>query len=317
MKRFKIISFRSNITDYEGGAIKVSNKDEADIKDMISLFKELTQKYCDIHNYDFVFKDITANDLMPIIENKKKYNVIFQENTDREIWNNISLYKILMTRNELLKNDSEYVVFFDSDMFVSNPNISLDEFIDDNYEFWMSQGNNRYDFPHLLNDLIKCINLVVNDKEIIEEIIFDKKNGLNLFKNKFNTNFIQTYKMFYFHLKAFNAACFIVKNTEDMKHFFNMLCDNFYIVNLNDSILANDEFLISTFINSSKIFNKAKYLPFSMIGHVLGIGEFKYDEERSFAQHNYACVSIKDRLNLARLIKQNKWWKGFLENEKI
>ena len=84
MNKFKIISYRSNINDYLSDGIKVTNTDANDNLEMVEIFKEITQKYCDLHKYEFLFKFINFDDLNPIIENKKKYNILNRFTPERE-----------------------------------------------------------------------------------------------------------------------------------------------------------------------------------------------------------------------------------------
>lgn len=311
MKTFKVISFRSDISNYNSGSMNID--DQKSIIEMTELFKKMTKKYCSIHDYLFKFNDITESDLQPILDIKRKYEFLTYSKGQSDKWNDCILYKLFMIKDELNKDESKYIAFFDSDLFVSNPSISLDSFIDDVHEIFVSQANNRFDFPQILNKLINDINALVKDKNSIEQLIVNRNIALTTILKQKGIDFLKDIKDLLFNVTAFNAGLFIVKNTDLMKQLFDFLCCHFYLVNLNDTQFADDEFLISRFISSPAIKDKVKYLPLSMVGNIFGLGEFRYDIDRSFAQHNYAVVSISDRLKCALELSKNKWWRSVNE----
>ena len=308
--KFKIISYRSNIIEYKAEDIVSTKNDNDDIKELVQIFKELTQKYCNQHKYEFIFKNITIDDLQPIIENKNKYEFL---NVKCNIWHDICLYKIFMIKNELIKDDSEYIALFDTDAIISNPNIKLEEFIDDEHEMFVCQSNNYYDIPQYLNKFVNCFNSFIHDEECLNEFL-KNKNEIIKFNKKYNCDFFKTLTDLTFTQTTFNEGFFIVKNTKTMKDFFSMLCENFYLSNLvfenlkNDTICAIDGFLISLFNKSPRLYSLLKFLPLSTMGHILGSNEHTYNINTTFVQHNYGTMPIKDRLEHAKLIKENKWW---------
>lgn len=325
MKKFKIVSyFKKQLNnDIQRGSLHVKNIDNSDMYESLTyIFKDLTNIYCNIHNYDFIFKEIDDNDLTFIIDNKKKWSFLSTLSENQETFENIVLYKLLLVKNELLKNDSEYVAFFDSDALISNPNISLDEFIDNDHEIWLSLGNHEYDVRQAYNDLLNTVQNIVNDKDKLNRIISsDLKSGYDSLLKDNNIDLNDLFKSMSSLIGKFNEGFFIVKNTKNMKKLFSLICDHLYL-SYNSYTYKNirytsEGYLLQYFLNSPKFYNKFSYMkPFSQ-GHILGAFTGKYNEERSFIQHNYSVMKIEDRLKFAQKLKMNKWWKPFLKNDKI
>jgi len=309
MNKFKIISYRSNINDYLSDGIKVTNTDANDNLEMVEIFKEITQKYCDLHKYEFLFKFINFDDLNPIIENKKKYNILNRFTPEREKFENIILYKLVFMRDELNKKDSDYVALLDNDAFISNPNIKLESFVDEEHEFFASPSHTTCDTPQIFNRFIFILNKFINDYEIFNLYIKNKINGIKALNEKYKSDYCKILNEFVSDIYQMNEGFFICKNTEYMRTMFNLICENFYLSYLNKNYYTcSDGFLMFTFLRNLKNDDKFCFLPLTVQGHIQGAEDARYDVNKSFIQHNYGGVSIKDRVKYAKEIKNNKWW---------
>lgn len=321
MKKFKIISyFKSNIIS-EGPSYRQSYDGKTEIyKKIADMFIEMTQIYSDIHGYDFKFNFIKDDDLKPIIENKNKFQCLKNNTDEGEIFENTVLYKILMTRDELEKNDSEFVVFFDCDAIVSNPNIKLETFIDNKHEMFVSPGNNEHHYRNSLNVLSKEIQLFFNDKECLEYALYDFKKLNECFKSKYQgLDLNQLFKNMVGCFSTFNEGFFIVKNTDKMKDLFNVMCENFYLSYMRDKFLnvrfSGDGYIISYFLNSLNFYSLYTYMPSWSQGHIMCPFGAHYDVDKSFLMHNYSIMSLEDRLKYFEELKNNKWWKPILHRD--
>ena len=319
MRKFKVISYFKPEDSQEAPGYRQDYSDKAAVyKKLADVFVELTQKYCDMHGYSFVFKWIDDDDLKPIIESKDRFPVLKNNTEKTEKFENIVLYKILMTRNELYKNDSEYVVFFDCDAIVSNPNIKLEDFIDNEHEMWVSHGNNQHHYRNSLTALAKEVQLLFNDKELLSLAMDDFKNANEAFKKKYNgLNLNQLFKNMSRCSSTFNEGFFIVKNTEKMKQLFDVYCENFYLSYQRDRFFnvrfSGDGYLMDYFLNSPSFYDVFSFMPVWNQGHMMLPFGAKYDVDKSFLQHNYSIMSIEDRLKYAEELKTNKWWKQLFE----
>lgn len=323
MSKFKIVSyFLKTDGEIQRGISSSNNIDNSDkYLQCTELFNLLTKKYCDIHGYSFEFKYINDNDLAPIVENKKRYPCLVSLNEKQERFENIVLYKLLLTRDALLANDSEYVAFLDPDAFISNPNVSLDEFIDNEHEFWMSPGNAEFDRRNLLNDFFNLANKLFSDNDALVSVIKDWNNGFAEFKKTYEIDVDGLFKILAAQPLVFNEGFFIVKNTERMKNMFQAICENFWFsynsFYFNGVRYTSEGFLINMFLRNKNYEDAYAHMSMFSQGHVMGAYDAKYDEDRSFIQHNYSVMPIEDRLKFAQKLKLNKWWKPILSSNEI
>lgn len=323
MNTFKIISYFKKLDENNTQRLsQYSGKyDSFSFLNLVQIFKDLTQKYCNLYNYKFKFKYINDKDLQPIIDNKNKFNFFSTSTTKSQQFKNIILYKILMTYEELLKNDSEYIVFIDTDALISNPNITLDSLIDNKHQIWLSHANQRYECIKDINALTKSMNIFLNDKECLELFMTDIKKSYLKFKEKTNIDLNTVLKHIAAKICSHNEGFFIVKNTENMKNLFYLMCNNFYLTHntftLDKDGAGPDGYLLMYFLNSSKYFDFFAYMNPYTQGHIMGVYEGKYNEDKSFIQHNFTVMEVKDKLKFAQKLKLNKWWNNFYKKDNI
>lgn len=323
MSTFKIISyFKKEDKQLQRGLQNSFNAKNFESSDnyyaLTTIFKELTQIYCDKHNYAFEFKYITNKDLLPIINNKKQYNILNNLTEEQERFENIVLYKVLMTKNELEKEDSEYIVFIDSDAIISNPNIKLEDLIDNEHEIWLSLGNYEYDLNFNLKNLVNSIQFLLakNNSEYLNALFINTKFGYNKLFTEKNIDLNNLFKLLNCMNGAFNEGVFIVKNTFKMRQLFKIICEHFYLsynsYTFNKCRYTSEGYIMQYFLNTPTFYNSFAYMRAGIQGHIMGFLNGQYNEEKTFIQHNYSVMAINDRLKFAQILKLNKWWRPIL-----
>ena len=114
-------------------------------------------------------------------------------------------------------------------------------------------------------------------------------------------------------LGSCNEGFFIVKNTENMKNLFYLMCNSFYLTNNSFTLEKNgqspDGYLLLYFLNSEKYFDTFAYMKPNAQGHIMGAYEGRYDVDMHFIQHNFSVMEVKDKLRFAQELKENKWWR--------
>lgn len=319
MDKFKIVSYfkRQAEDTIQRGNLDVKGIDDGDAYESLAgIFRELTERYCSAHGYGFLFREISDSDLEPIVRGKGKYGFLPPLDEKQEPFDDIILYKLLLVRDELLKGDSEYVVFMDADAIISNPNVTLDEFIDGQHEIWLSPGNLEFDIRQAYLRLLKVCQTLASDKAKMGMVVSpDPKRGYEQLREGSGIDLNGIFKSMSSIVGGFNEGFFIVRRTENMKNLFTIVCDHFHFSRnahtYMNSRYGSDGYLLQHFLNTPKFYGSFAYMRPKSQGHALGMFSGKYDEGVSFIQHNYSVVKVADRLKLAQKVKANRWWRQF------
>lgn len=265
MNKFKILQFHT--------------KDLVNIE-YIKISKQLSEQYCKLHNYQYKCQIInkTKNNIEGMI---KKLNVLYDN----------------------LKNikDNEYLVYLDSDVFINLPKFDLNEYVEDQYQIYLSVdsawvGNiiflsqcNNYFNNFKINNKISIYNYLTNNKgftrNIYDDLLYCVQNPYGL-----NTGFI------------------IIQKTPLMLQFFKTCIDyskiDWYVHEIDQNV--GDQNIISYFLLSKKYFDKFKLLPLTTQGNPAHDKNslFGYSDDK-FLIHAYG-TSTEYRNDIANFIL-NKW----------
>ena len=313
--KFKIISYiRWPDGSFNAPGNFVLNK--GDYSKIVDYYNVLVKKYCELNNYKFEFKEITDEDLKDI---ELKLSDDWQLLDDSQIklkTTEIVLYKIKYVKEVLDRNEDEYVVFFDVDAIPSNPNIKLESFIDNEHEIFVSPGNKYMDFLSAIYQLKPFLmDLFENKNNMLDYFCQDPQLLWSVIKKNNNINIIARMDQFSKIFAGFNEGFFIVKNTDKMKKLFSLMCENYQIGIHRTFDSSADGHLFWYFLTSEYFYSSLKYMKFNCMGHHLGFGPYKYDEEKTFLLHDSDIISMADRTKAFEIMIHNKWWnKIFPEN---
>lgn len=258
--------------------------------ELANLSKQITANYCNIHGYYHDFKYYNFDNL-PNRNNYPADNIAF-------------LFKPQFIYDSL--KDCDYLVFIDADGFISNPNIKIEDLIDNQHEIFFDRGNGKVDFLHdfknLYNHMTICMQKYQNEmtnnwKQFC--IDYNKQTGFNFFKMLEHLSIGNRYM---------NAGLIIIKNTSKMQKMFK-LCSESINMFINPDSFTADERTMSFCLTIPEFQNCDAYLPLYTQGHVYGSFENRYDEDKTFLLHCYGpSFSIDYRISVGNQIKHNKWW---------
>ena len=263
----------------------------------INNIKKINEEYAKIHNYKFIYEIFDINSI--------NYDWEDLRSDDK---NHFKL-KVFCHKAELIEkylNDFDYIVYIDSDACFSNPTIKIEDLIDNEHDFFISQDNGLlsttvwqiYSSVAIQNYLQKIKKPYLQDpeKELKELSIFE---GPILEKLRWITC----------NPSGFNTGFFIVKSSDIIKKFFIDFKKYYPIFEEN----SYDQGCISNLLRTIKYKNILKILPLNTQGNpFFEHPDFIYKEDETFICHYYALKSDIERLlNHIKLIKNNKWWTKF------
>lgn len=314
--KFKVISYIKwpDGTFNSPGDFKLNKGDYTKIVEFYNL---LVKKYCQLHNYEFEFREINNNDLQDIKQQLTDDWQLLDDSTIQLKTTEIVLYKLKYVKEVLKRNEDEYVVFFDTDAIPSNPNIKLEEFIDDEHEIFVSPGNKYMDFISASHQLLPVLSDMCNNKNNLLDLFCNDPTVLceKIQKEK-NINLIAKFEQFVKIFAGFNEGFFIVKNTPKMKKLFSLMCNNYQIGIHRGFNSSADGHLMWYFLTPQYFYSSLKYMKFNCMGHHLGYGPYLYNEDTTFLLHDSDIISMKDRSKSFEIMIHNKWWTPILNENK-
>lgn len=315
MNKFRIISY-IKWPDGTFNAPYDFKLNKGDYTKIVEFYNLLVKKYCDMHNYQFEFKEIDNNDLIDIEEQLIDDWRILDDTTMDIKTTQIVLYKIKYVKEVLERNEDEYVAFFDADALPSNPNIKLEEFIDDEHEMFIPPGNKYMDYISAANIFAPTLVEIFNNKDHNLDILCNQPPLLvEKIQNEKHIDILEKIHEFEKLFTGFNQGLFIVKNTPKMKKLFSLMCDNYKISLYPYPQHNNDGNLFWFFMTSKYFYSTLKYMKFSSMGHHLGYGPYLYNEETTFLLHDSDIISMKDRTKLFEIMIHNKWWTDIINDK--
>lgn len=257
---------------------------------LFSITKKINSKYCQLHNYQYYDENISENQIINL------YGEI-----DSEI---ICVYKLNFIYNQLMKNDADVLVIIDADAAVNNPNIKIEDLIDNQHELFLSRGHSK-------ECMITCMNKLI---QTFSSHLFNKEQ---LYKKHMNTYFkysdrADAYQVFCSNM-IHNEGLYIIKNTDTMKEFYKEAVNYIYLFLYGEyTDYPAPESQILFFLLRKKIFkNIYTYLYDQAQCSFFTKYEGIYDEDKTFILHNYGPFSLKQKIEWFMILQNNKWWKPF------
>lgn len=261
--------------------------------DNINKMLTINEKYCKLHNYSFIFDNIKIDEIHYDFEELRLDENIF----------NIKLYFHRFEMFEKYINEFDYLVSFDSDVCVNNPNIKIEDFIDENHHMFLCQDSG------LLVPTLHLFKSVDNIKS------FFKENNINYLSNPLNQlSNIQVFnqgsimhflKTICSNPNGLNAGFIIIRCSDiikefiaDFKKYYILFSDCFY-----------DQGCIGLLLQTLKYKNIVKILNHMIQGNPFLGSPFNYDEENNFLCHFYGNNSNTFEMQkILNKIENNKWW---------
>ena len=266
--------------------------DDKNYRKLAELSKEINSKYCQLHNYKYQFDDWKKE---VVVDQFGEFN-----------WGLAAGgIKIKYLRDQLNKQDCDYLVFVDADAAVSFPQLKIEDMIDQQHQLFLSRGNNIADQISFLTNAYKRMHNILYNEDICNQFLDQgliQKYDLFKYCESFSTNYI-----------LFNEGLFIIKNTERMREFFEQaykFMKSYIIEMAYDSFSAIDGRTIRYMLMLKKWKDIYIHLYPQSQGCVIGAYKMKYDLNKTFILHNYGSIfTIEQRIAYLEQLKQNFWWK--------
>ena len=274
----------------------------------INSILNVNKKYCQLHNYNYIFKLIKKEDI---------YNPIFEQylydlsDYYRQLIN-ICYYKFTMI--EQYMNNYDYLVYGDSDVIINNPNIKIEDLIDNQHDIYMFRDQGQFVTTKNTLNAANAISKYCNQMKI------------PYIKNPLET--LQKIKIF--NESVYSVLCKVVINPEG-------LSAGFMIINCNSKLLKEfiidfkkfypifgqgffDQGCIATLLRRNKYKNMLKILPTILCGNPSSgiIKDYSLDYNKAFICHFYGSKPSKEMFNeYIERIKNNIYWKQILNKGKL
>ena len=261
---------------------------------LCKLTEQINKKYCDLHGYDHEFDYLDTK--------------ILEDLYGKLDWSLACVYKLQWVYEKLIKQDADYLIQLDADAVVSNPNIKIEDLIDDKHQLFLSKGNERVYLANSLISLYKKLVNVLNDKTNIE--------------NKDYTELVKQYDLFsnceilsdgwIFH----NEGLYIIKNTPLIREFFKDCVDviKYFIHRVFERGRAYDGMIMDFVLQQEKYNNIWTFMYPQAQGGAANSYETAYNVEKTFVLHNYGqALNLDQKIDWIKSLKQNKWWKGYYD----
>ena len=127
-------------------------------KEMIQEVSFLNSNYCKLHNYEYCFD---------FIEKQQIDNFL---NSNTFTWC-VTAYKLKYIYDHLMKNDADYLVFIDADAAVNNPNIKVEDLVDQNHSLFLSRSDSKTEQQVHMVDLAKKMNVIFQNNLLINNYL--------------------------------------------------------------------------------------------------------------------------------------------------
>lgn len=268
--------------------------DNEDFKKLTDITTQINKQYCEMHRYDYQLINVSKEQ---IIEEFGEFDL-----------EKIVGYKLKLWRDQL-DSDCDYLAFIDTDAAVSNPDIKLEDLIDDTHSLFFSRGNDIWYQNMAVTDIYKKFH----------KLIFDDNKRFN--SEHWDTVLSKEYDV-YNLLEGlsicaigFNQGFMIFRNTQIMKDFLDN-CLNLLKTYTKNLYTKSDSGLEGKTIRFTLAQKQYKdiwtHMPEWSQGGLANVGKTKYSVEKTFIMHNYGeALNIKQKISLINTIKKNKWWKKY------
>lgn len=277
--------------------IAVVKYDTRENDENVNLANKIDENYCKLQNYDYIFDLYKPNEM----------NYDWEEfiNDEKDLFFSKICYHKLELIEKYINNDYDYVVMIDSDACINNPFIRIQDLIDNEHDFFISQDCQMAAWcGHLIpiGDTIReygekrgtyyspiPYETIKNDIIVYGRSVYDHLNYIVTNPNGINTGFI------------------IIKSSDIMKDFIKN-CKKYFIL-FQDAF--HDQGCIGFLLNHRKYKNTFKILSIDLQGNpfITDAYLFKYDEDKTFICHFYGHSSEKEKVKgFLNQVQHNKWW---------
>lgn len=258
-------------------------------RQLADLSKEINQKYCQMHNYEYHFIQFPQQ---VIIDQLGSFN-----------WDNVIAYKQKFIEEQL--TDCDYLVFIDADAAVSNPNYKIEDLIDSQHQLFLTRGDDRQHW------------VFRKMYDILHDYIFkDKRYGNQWVDQKLMRDF-KFYPFFETFAQSwiqFNQGLYIIKNTEKMHYLFKqswIIVKSYFLDCDWQSYSAPDGRSLRFVLLQKRYKGVYTYLFDQAQANVAQIGRTKYNVDKCFVMHNWGkATTMQQKIDLMKGLKTNKWWKN-------
>ena len=264
---------------------------------MGKLCEEINKKYCELHNYELNFDYIDKQVLINL----------YGQCTGKEM----SYYKITYIKEKLNKQDCDYLVLLDGDATISNPNIKIEDLIDDKHQLFLSRGTQK----------VLQINCLVNIAQKLNQIFQREQSEHYVTKNYYDQVIMKQYDLYgdfnrlsneYIML---NEGFMIIKNTPTMRKFWEE-CEylelNYMLDRDPKGVMVTDGSSIDFMLIQKRYKDLFTFMYDQAQGGLANSYETAYDVEKTFILHNYGqALTTDQKIDWIQSLKTNKWWKEY------
>jgi hypothetical protein len=255
----------------------------------------INEKYAELNNYSYIFETFNLN-------NSYEWEDLINDET------NLFKLKCYFKRYELLEkyfNEFDYLVWLDSDIVINNPNIKIENLIDNEHNLFLCADSGIFAFTTLLIQAAATLQKYLKDNNLT--YLKDPVNQLQEIKNFGNTPILKDLRAIIANPQGLNSGFMIFKTTNLIKDFLNdfkkyyPLSEHYFF----------DQGCLSKLLELKKYKNMYKVLPLELQGNPFyKHKDFNYNEDKNFICHYYGENGNTERLlNHINTIKNNKWWK--------
>lgn len=264
-----------------------------------NICSELNKKYCDLYDYEYQIDYIDKQVVTDYFGMDYPGNVIF--------------YKNKFIKDQLDKQDCDYLVFIDADAAVSKPTIKIEDLIDNQHELFLSRGNDKIQHIHSLITSYQKIQDMLKRSQT-EQKYLEKHNYDEILKEY---DLYADFERLSIGYILFNEGLYVIKNTERTRKFFEEACfiqNNYFYDTYPKTEITLEGRSVGIMLMQQRYKNIYTYMFDQAQGGVANSYETRYDVEKTFVIHNYGqALNLDQKIDYVESLKTNKWWKDILK----
>ena len=255
--------------------------------------KEINEKYAKINNYQFIFENFNIND----------YHYEWEDLILNE-FSKLTYYRFNLIEKYL--NNFDYFVWIDSDACICNPNIKIEDLIDNEHDIFISQDGSLLSTTSWLVQGGFMIQKYLNENKLM--YLQNPEEDLSKLKI-FNEPIINKLRWFVTNPNALNCGFVIYKNSPIIHEFIKDI-KKYYVI--FEEVLR-DQGGTAVLLRRPKYKNILKLLPLTTQGNPCWrLPDFTYNEDKNFICHFYGLdINENSPINFVKSIENNKWWLKF------
>lgn len=264
-----------------------------DYRKLADLSKQINQTYAKLHNYEYKFVELDKE--------------LIKKELDEVNWNTVVAYKQKFIADQL--DGCDLLAFIDVDAAVSNPNIKIEDLVDQDHSLFLSRGNG-YQFATF---------------QILYDRVHDYMFKDQRFRNQFvdqklmkDYDFFRLFESFSMSFINFNEGFYVIKNTDQMKQFFlesYELEKKYFLHYAWKSDSAVDGRSIRFLLLTEKYQGIYGFMYDQALAGIANYGKTRYNVNTCFIEHNWGdATNMNQKIYLLEDIKKNQWWKKLIQN---